>query len=105
MDDSHCVTKEDVSRLKHHFYPLHSEPWNCVGRNVAMAEIMITVARTLFRFEVRRAPGSTVGCGRHELGWGCYDETQFQLVDVYISTRQGPEVQFRRRNHGSTYVV
>jgi cytochrome P450 len=102
VDESSGVSKQDVSRLKHNFYPFHSGPWNCVGRNVAMAEMMITVARTLYRFEVRRAPGSTLGCGRPDLGWGCTDETQFQLVDAYISLRQGPEVQFRRRVHAKT---
>ncbi|KAI1356967.1 benzoate 4-monooxygenase cytochrome P450 [Xylaria sp. FL0043] len=95
VDDAN--SKVEVARLRSNFHPFSSGPGNCVGKNVAMAEMMITVARTLYRFHVRRAPGSTLGCGRPELGWGRTDENQFQLVDAYISLRQGPEVQFRKR--------
>ncbi|KAI8944454.1 benzoate 4-monooxygenase cytochrome P450 [Xylaria longipes] len=96
-DDSCGITKEDVTRIRRNFNPFSSGPFNCAGKNLAMAEMMIIVARTLYRFEMRRAPGSTLGCGRPDLGWGCTDENQFQLRDAYISIRHGPEVQFRRR--------
>ncbi|KAJ2990756.1 hypothetical protein NUW58_g2795 [Xylaria curta] len=97
VDDSYGTTKEEVARLKRNFYPFSSGAYNCVGKNLAMAEMMIIVARTLYRFEMRRAPGSTLGCGRPDLGWGSTDEHQFQLVDAYISLRHGPEVQFKNR--------
>ncbi|KAK4107230.1 cytochrome P450 [Canariomyces notabilis] len=64
---------------------------------VTKETIMITVARTLHRLDVRRAPGSTFGGGSPKLGWGASDPGQFQLVDAYISLRKGPEVQFRKR--------
>ncbi|KAI0817939.1 benzoate 4-monooxygenase cytochrome P450 [Xylaria sp. FL0064] len=95
VDDAN--SKEEVARLRSSFHLFSSGPGNCVGKNVAMAEMMITAARTLYRFHVRGAPGSTLGCGRPELGWGRTDENQFQLVGAYISLRQGPEVQFRKR--------
>ncbi|KAI0006422.1 benzoate 4-monooxygenase cytochrome P450 [Xylariaceae sp. FL0662B] len=69
----------------------------CVGKNLAMTELMITVARTLHRLDVRRAPGSTVGCGAPELGWGARDRRLYRLIDAYISLCHGPEVQFRKR--------
>ncbi|KAI0451851.1 benzoate 4-monooxygenase cytochrome P450 [Xylaria acuta] len=97
VNDSCGTTKEEVARMRRNFSPFSSGPFNCVGKNLAMAEMMIIVARTLYRFEMRRAPGSTLGCGRPDLGWGCTDENQFQLSDAYISIRQGPEVQFRGR--------
>lgn len=97
IDEANGVTAESVSRQRASFHPFLSGPGSCVGKNVAMAEIMITVARTLHRLEVRRTPGSTLGGGRHELGWGARDKRQFQLEDAYISLRQGPEVQFRKR--------
>ena len=91
------MTKESISRLKANFHPFLTGPGSCVGKNVAMTEIMITVARTLHRLDIRRVPGSTLGGGKPEFGWGARDENQFQLVDAYISLRHGPEVQFRKR--------
>lgn len=82
--------KEEVARIRYGFHPFSSGPGSCVGQKVAMAEMMIIVARTLYCLQVRRAPGSTLGCAQP-------GKDQFDLVDAYISLRKGPEVQFRRR--------
>ncbi|KAI5924595.1 benzoate 4-monooxygenase cytochrome P450 [Camillea tinctor] len=79
--------EEALRRAKSGFHPFLSGPCNCAGKNLAMAEILITVARTLHRLDVRRAPG----------GGG---ERLMQVVDGYIALRKGPEVQFRRRMMG-----
>lgn len=97
-DEASGITAETLAGLRAGFHPFQTGPTSCVGKNVGMAEIMITVARTLHRFEIRRAPGSTLGGGGHELGWGARDRRQFQLEDAFISLRQGPEVQFRKRS-------
>lgn len=96
-DPSVGVSKEAVARLKQYFHPFAAGPGACLGRHVAMAEMMITVARTLHRFDIRRAPGSTLGAGRPSLGWGERDPRQMVLYDAFISLREGPEVQFRKR--------
>jgi cytochrome P450 len=98
IDEPNGVTAESLAPLRANFHPFLTGPGSCVGKNVAMTEIMITVARTLHRLEFRRAPGSTFGGGASELGWGARDKCQFQLEDAYISLRQGPEVQFRKRS-------
>ncbi|KAI0392174.1 benzoate 4-monooxygenase cytochrome P450 [Xylariaceae sp. FL0594] len=87
-------SKKEVARLRSGFHPFSSGPGSCVGQKVAMAEMMIVLARTLFCLEVRRAPGSTLGCAES-------DKDQFHLVDAYISLRRGPEVQFRKRKGAS----
>jgi cytochrome P450 len=97
VDESANNTKEDVARIKTNFHPFLSGATGCVGKNVAMTEMMLVVARTFYRFEFRRTPGSTLGCGRPELGWGARDGKQMQVSDAYISLRNGPELQFRRR--------
>jgi cytochrome P450 len=97
VDDSTGVTKEAVARARSNFHPFSTGPGACVGKNIAMAEILITTARTLYRLEVRRAPGSKFGGGSPELGWGARDPNQMQLRDAYVAVRQGPEVQFRKR--------
>jgi cytochrome P450 len=97
VDESAGVSKESVARLKTHFHPFLSGPGSCAGKNVAMAEMMITVAKTLHRLDIRRVPGSTLGGGAPEMGWGATDKKQFQVEDAFISLRKGPEVQFRKR--------
>ncbi|RYP41689.1 hypothetical protein DL767_000894 [Monosporascus sp. MG133] len=96
-EDGAGVTREQVAQIRSNFHPFAAGPGNCVGKNLAMTELMITVARTLHRLDVRRAPGSTVGGGAPELGWGARDRKQYQLIDAYISLRRGPVVQFRKR--------
>jgi len=91
-DDKYGGGREEVARLRHNFYPFSSGPGNCVGQKVAMAEMMIILARTLYSFEVRRAPGSMLGCGK-----GFNDRDRYKLVDAFVAVREGPEVQFRKR--------
>ncbi|KJZ73697.1 hypothetical protein HIM_06815 [Hirsutella minnesotensis 3608] len=104
VDEKTGVTKTDVDRARANFHPFAAGPGNCVGKNLALTEMAIVIARTLYRLDVRRAPGSTVGGGSPELGWGARDPKQFQLRDAYISLREGPEVQFRKRVRASTQV-
>lgn len=98
VDDANGVTVESLAPLRANFHPFLSGPGNCAGKHVAMAEMMIILARTLHRLEVRRAPGSTLGGGSPRLGWGARDARQFQLEDAYVAQRRGPEVQFRKRS-------
>lgn len=62
-----------------------------------MSEMQLVLARTLYRFDLRRAEGNTTGEGRPELGWGMRDPGTFQLRDAYISVKEGPFVQLKRR--------
>ncbi|KAH9902238.1 benzoate 4-monooxygenase cytochrome P450 [Xylariomycetidae sp. FL2044] len=91
------VTTEMVAKIRSNLRPFRSGPGNCAGKNIAMAEIMLVVAKTLLRFDFRKTPGSTLGEGSAELGWGQRDRKQFQLVDAFVSVREGPEIQFRKR--------
>ena len=87
---------EDVARLRASFHPFSAGPGNCVGRNLAWLEMFLVVSRTLYRMDVRQAPGITLGEGSPELGWGREDKNQFQLLDAFVAIRQGPVLQFRR---------
>ena len=91
------VTAKDIARIRNHVHPFSAGPAKCVGQNLAMLELLTTTARTLFRFDVRAAPGSTLGEGAPELAWGRRDRNQFQLDDAYISMRDGPMLQFKER--------
>lgn len=97
VDEAAGNTQAEVSRIRANFHPFSSGPGNCVGKNLALTNIMLTLARTLHRLDVRRAPGSTLGQGTPERGWGASDGRQFQLTDAFIALRDGPELQFRKR--------
>lgn len=96
VDEKMGVSAEDVARARSCFFPFASGPGNCVGKNLAMLELTITIARTLYRMDIRAVPNDALGSGSPALGWGRRDRNQYQLADAYISIRQGPMVQFKK---------
>ncbi|KAJ4416870.1 hypothetical protein N0V82_006509 [Gnomoniopsis sp. IMI 355080] len=96
-DEAAGVTKEMVAEIRSNFHPFLTGPGSCAGKNIALAEILIIVAKTLLQFELRKTPGSTLGEGSPELGWGEREKNLFQIGDAYVSLKHGPEVQFRKR--------
>lgn len=97
VDPKSGVTAEDVARAQSAFNPFMIGAGNCAGQKVAMEELLITIARTLYRMDVRLAPGDTLGAGSRELGWGMRDENTLVLRDAFTASRDGPMLQFRRR--------
>ncbi|OBT55407.1 hypothetical protein VE04_04708 [Pseudogymnoascus sp. 24MN13] len=96
-DSATGVTTEDVARAQSCFNPFTIGQGNCVGQKFAMGELLITFAKTLHRMDVRLAPGDTLGAGAIELGWGMRSKDHITLKDAYISIKDGPMLQFRRR--------
>jgi cytochrome P450 len=96
-DTGHGVTQEDVARAHSGFNPFSSGPGNCPGQKLAMVELQLVIARTLYRADVRLSPGDTTGAGGPEKMWGMRDPDHFQVRDAYVILRDGPVVQFRRR--------
>ena len=90
-------TGDDVARFRACFHPFSAGPGNCVGRKLAWLEMLLVVSRTLYRMDVRLTPGSTLGEGVPELGWGRRDKNHYQLLDAFVAIRQGPMLQFRLR--------
>lgn len=97
VDEENGVSAESVAYAKSSLHPFSAGPGNCVGQNVAMLEMLLVIARTLYRMDVRLAPGSTLGEGAAGLGWGRRSKNLYQLDDAYISVRHGPMLQFRKR--------
>ncbi|KAF2791120.1 benzoate 4-monooxygenase cytochrome P450 [Melanomma pulvis-pyrius CBS 109.77] len=97
VDEAAGVTQQDVDRARSNFHPFSAGPGNCVGKNLAILELLAAVGRTLWTYDMRRAPGSTLGGGSPELGWGQRDPEQFQLIDAYIAIHRGPMLQFRKK--------
>ena len=89
---SESNTKQDVELAKSGFTPFSVGPRSCVGMPLAYVEMMITAARTLFKFDMRLA--SSVGEGSPELSWGRRRKNEFQIQDVFIAKKDGPMVEF-----------
>ncbi|KAI4642950.1 hypothetical protein J4E93_007019 [Alternaria ventricosa] len=90
-------TQEEVNHLKRSFHPFSKGVGSCLGQKMAMIQLCMIVGRTLWRYDVRQAPGQNVGEGRPDLGWGQRNPGHFQLRDAYISLREGPIIQFKKR--------
>jgi hypothetical protein len=61
-------------------------------------ELTVTIARVLFLFDVRLAPGTSLGAGRRDLEAGRTRVTEYQIEDRFASTKDGPILQFRARS-------
>lgn len=97
VDEATGVTQEMVAKIRTNFHPFLTGPGACAGKNIAIAEILLVVSKTLLRFDLRKTPGSTLGEGDPKFGWGERDRKQYQIIDAYVSLKQGPEVQYRKR--------
>jgi len=87
-----------VRELKRKFHPFLMGPGDCAGRNVAMLELLLVCARTVWRMDIRLAPGCTTGEGKPELGWGQRSPNQYIVRDSFLCLKDGPVLQFKQRS-------
>ena len=92
------VTSDDVARAKSIHIPFLSGAGVCIGKHVALLELKLTLARLLYRCDMRMAPGNTLSEGNPSLDWGRRFPNQYQFRDVYIAQREGPMIQFKQRS-------
>jgi cytochrome P450 len=79
------------------YNPFSIGPRGCIGKGLAYVELAVTIARVLYLFNLRLAPGTTLGSGSKDLGVGRTRETEYQIQDVFASKKNGPILQFRAR--------
>ena len=65
---------------------------------MAYREIAITIARTVWLYDMRLAPGSNLGEGSLCFAEGRRGLGEYQLFDTFASKAHGPMVEFRRRS-------
>jgi len=73
------------------FCPFSIGPRGCIGKGVAYLELSVGLARTLWLYDMRLARGEAVGRG---------DDGQYQMWDIFVARKDGPVVEFRRREDG-----
>src|SRR6202000_1228908 len=73
----------------------------CAAKNMAMAELMFTIAQVLYSMDFKRADGpeGEIGQGRIGMGVGRERPEEFQLICHFVTVaKRGPILQFRRRD-------
>ncbi|OJZ84538.1 hypothetical protein ASPFODRAFT_48592 [Aspergillus luchuensis CBS 106.47] len=83
------VSAEVLSRQRQAFVPFSIGPRACIGRNVAILELELTISRALWLYDIRLAPG------REQLGVGYQGE--YKIKDHFAVGKEGPVLQFRMR--------
>jgi len=92
------VSDDDVKTAQSGFCPFSIGPRGCIGKGLAYVEMTTTIARTLWLYDIRKAPGLDPGeGGKPGAAYGRHRTTEFQLIDTFTSMKNGPMVQFRRR--------
>jgi cytochrome P450 len=91
-------TEESVALAESAFSTFSTGPRGCVGKNMAMLEMRIVIAKLIWKFEMRRDQKSNLGGGTPEGEWGRKEVDQYQTWDISVANRKGPLIQFRERN-------
>ncbi|KAF1995072.1 cytochrome P450 [Amniculicola lignicola CBS 123094] len=98
LSDSNANPFPDMLTIAHSaFCPFSIGPRGCIGKGLAYVELTITIARVLFLFDLRLAPGKTLGEGSADLEFGRTRSMEYQIEDRFASMKDGPVAQFRPR--------
>ncbi|KAF4629539.1 hypothetical protein G7Y89_g8609 [Cudoniella acicularis] len=90
VDEENGVTTADVALAQSAFHPFSIGLYNCVGRQVAWQEMLITTAKILHQMDVRVPPGDSTGGGAPELGWGRRNKNHYHIRDAFVAIKNGP---------------
>ncbi|CAG7957653.1 unnamed protein product [Penicillium olsonii] len=85
------VDEQGIKTAKQAFVPFSSGARSCVGWKLAWAELNVTIARTLFRYDMRLAPDARCCAGKRT-------DCDFKLKGWVTSAVEGPWVQFKSRS-------
>lgn len=94
-DQATGVTTSSVAACEAAFRPFSIGSRSCPGKQLAYVEMSIAMAKILFFYDVQAVEGDNLGAGRSELMWGRRNEEEFQTRDIFVATRDGPNVQFK----------
>ncbi|KAF7587804.1 hypothetical protein BBP40_006685 [Aspergillus hancockii] len=97
VDEESGITAEDVARARSSCFPFTAGTTSCAGKNFALLELYMVIARTLWLYDIRLLPGDRTGAGNKAKGWGKRNPNVLHVADSYISIRDGPMIQFKKR--------
>ena len=89
-DDASGDQAQRVKLAQSAFAPFSIGSRGCIGKGIAYLEITIALARTLWRYDMRLAKGLEAR--------GTVHGDQYGLRDIFVAEKQGPVVEFKRRD-------
>ncbi|KAK6080445.1 cytochrome P450 3A31 [Seiridium cupressi] len=92
---------DDQATLLHKaFAPFSVGTRSCPGKAVAFLEITLTLAKTLWYFDFKTAPGALgqQGAGVHGKKGGRGRQNEYQLYDTFTASHSGPFLVFQKRD-------
>ncbi|RDW62507.1 hypothetical protein BP5796_10809 [Coleophoma crateriformis] len=92
-------TPEEMKTRQHHFAPFSVGPRQCLAKNFAMMEMLLTMANVVTRMDFKLPEGDAakVGGGGKGQGWAREREGEFQMKSWFTSHVNGPMITFKKR--------
>lgn len=93
------ATNESLHSLHDIFNPFSIGPRGCIGKPMAYLELTLALARLVWAYDMRLTPGplGRVGEGKPGAEMGREREGEFQMLDIFVSDKEGPFANFRPR--------
>jgi cytochrome P450 len=91
-------TEESVEKSKEAQCAFLFGSRGCVGKNLAWMEMLLVVAKLVWNFEVQQDPANNLGGGKPDGQFGKTEVNHYQTRDAFVSLREGPMLQFKRRS-------
>ncbi|KAF3908109.1 hypothetical protein ABW21_db0207494 [Orbilia brochopaga] len=91
--DEKAVGAEAVAAARSASLPFQTGARSCIGRPLAMMELMLTLARTVYKYDIRVEEGKQQ-IGETEIVQGM---KEFSTWDQFTAKTVGPFIQFKRR--------
>ncbi|KAI0023770.1 cytochrome P450 [Xylariomycetidae sp. FL0641] len=90
------------TRMKEAFAPFAAGDTACLGKPMAYQELSLLVAKTIWAFDFRKAPGEAgrLGEGDPSRFGGPGGADEFQLFDLAVADHHGPTLVFEPRRAG-----
>jgi cytochrome P450 len=89
------LAKVTVETVQSAFCPFSIGPRGCIGKPLAYIQLMATLARIVYLFDLKLA--SPLGGGSSEEEQGRRRTGEYQLEDTFTSRKDGPMVEFKLR--------
>jgi len=100
--DGKAVSEASVATARAAFCPFSLGPRGCIGKGIAYVEATLALATLLFFFDIRvpedAANREPTGEGNvNDKHWGRRRKNEYQLMEYFLSKREGPMVEFKAR--------
>lgn len=89
---------ESVAIARAAFCAFSLGPRGCIGKTIAYLEAMLALVHLLFLYDIRLLEEEPSGEGRpNNKHWGRRRKEEYQLVEHFVTEREGPMVEFRAK--------